>query len=123
MVYEFINKYRHFFFLACAAAVYFTAVELADLGSKRATTPVYGEYIDYTCTTGRVTVVSISNGRFKPLLFVNTDTAEGLTPRDFYTKHGKCIMFERKQPFYILPEGISPYLPVISKANQEGQYE
>lgn len=123
MIYEFIHRYRHFFFLACAAVVYFTAIELADQSSKRATTPAYGEFIKYTCTTSKIRVVAIMNGRFKPLLLVNTDTAEGLSPQDFYAKHGKCIMFEREQPFSITSETIGPYLPIISKANQEGQYE
>lgn len=123
MVMSFVNKYRYCIYFVFALAIYLMAIELVNAHNDRSTRPTYGEQVVYACPTGKITVMSIMNGKFKSLLFVNTHTGEGLAPKDFYEENGKCIMFERRQPFTISPEGITPYLPIINKAKEEGQYE
>lgn len=123
MVNAFVNKYRYIIYFVFALAIYLAAIELVNGANDRSTTPVYGEQVVYACADRKITVMYITNGKFKPLLFVNTHTGEGLSPKDFFKAHGKCVMFERRQPFTISSEGITPYLPVITKANEEGQYK
>lgn len=123
MVTAFVNKYRYLIYFVFTLAIYLAAIELVNSVNARSTTPVYGEQVVYACASGKIAVMYITNRKFKPLLFVNTDNGEGLSPNDFYKEHGKCIMFERRQPFTITPEGMTPYLPIINKAKEEGQYE
>lgn len=120
---ELAKKYRYGIYFVLAAAAYLFIVDMVDEMGKRSTTPAYGEQVVYACSTGKITVLSIMNGKFRPLLLVNTDNGEGMTPTDFYKANGKCIMFERRQPFTISAEGVTPYLPIIEKAKEEGQYE
>ena len=117
------KKYRYGIYFVLAAAAYLFIVDMVDGWNSRSTTPAYGEQVVYACASGKIPVMYITNGKFKPLLFVNTDNGEGLSPNDFYKEHGKCIMFERRQPFTISAEGVTPYLPIINKAKEEGQYE
>lgn len=123
MVMAFVNKYRYVIYFVFALVIYLSAIELINANNERSTRPTYGEQVVYACPSGKITVMSVMNGKFKQLLLVNTHTGEGLSPKDFYEANGKCIMFERRQPFTISSEGITPYLPIINKAKEEGQYE
>lgn len=123
MVVAFVNKYRYFIYFVIALGLYLFSVEVVNDLRRSSIRPTYAERIEYTCSSGKVSMIVLMNSSSKALLFIDTTTAQGATPYDFSRKYGQCIMFERNMPFTVSPEVVSQYIPMINKANEEGQYE